>query len=240
MKEIILLLILTGLNYSVFCQDINYEAFKGEAVAVVMDIPLGKNNGFEWWNKPDLSEKGKTRILTIENRLVNADYAPSPTALLTKLYHAKSKKELLKYMTDKRFLKQFKVKKVKDYTQNHFRLEYQLVVPSSRGDVIILKYSEIAKGAKIGDYTIQAIYDRGWKITEVEELKDIEFIINSLNATSFQAIYQQYKGKDEDINRLREKVRTPMPDNRLNLTKLAQVLKEVQKSDPQLWKKLTE
>lgn len=240
MKEIILLLIISGLSCSVNGQDINYEDFRGEKVSVVMDFPLQKVS-FRWYNKPDLSDKAKSRIRTITDN-DNMDYASSPRALLTKIYHAKSKKGLKKFVLDKKLLKRFKVKKTKDYTNNHFISEYQVYVKNGNQGVAILKYTEIANGKEVGKYTLQAIRDTDseWKVTELEELKEIEFTVNALNAASFKGIYQQYKTEDEDINRLREKVRTPMPDNRLNLTKLAQVLREVQKSDPMLWKKLTE
>ncbi|MEN0049918.1 MAG: hypothetical protein AAF806_22845 [Bacteroidota bacterium] len=238
MKEIILLLIVSGLSYNINGQNVNYEDFKGEKISVVMDFPLQKVT-FRWYNKSDLSDKAKSRIKTIADN-DNMEYASSSRALLNKIYHAKSKKDLEKHVTDKKLLKRFKVKKTKDYTNNHFISEYQVYIKNGDQGIVILKYTEIEDGKEVGKYTLQAIRDRGWKVTELEEWKDLEFIVGALNAASFQAIYQQYKGKDEDINQLRERVRTPMPDNRLNLTKLAQVLKEVQKSDPQLWKKLTE
>jgi hypothetical protein len=222
-------------------QDIDYEKFKGDAVLVNIDIEGVYS--FKWWNMPDISEEKKDRNKTTINRFENSDYVPGATPLLTKLYHAKTKKDLLDYITDKRLLKQFKLKKAKDYTKNYYMYEYQLIVPSSQGKVVILKYSEYKNGRKIGEYTSQvgknANEYKGYKAVYLEELEDIEYIVASLNGASFQAIYQRSTSDDEDINRLRQKVRTPKPDNRLNLTTLAAVLKEVEQNDPQLWKKLT-
>lgn len=105
--------------------------------------------------------------------------------------------------------------------------------------VVLLKYSEIADGKKIGEHTLQAIYDGGWKVTEIKELKDLEFVIRSLDADRFLDFYRTTESTDEDINELRKEVRSPVPENRINLNKLATVLKEVEQNNTKLWSKLT-
>lgn len=237
MKIQLLILFTIVISQNVFSQKIDYEAFKGEPVNIVLEVPM-KKVGFTWYNKPNLSEKGKLPVRTIEDR-DNMDYASSPKALLTKVYHAQSKKDFENLVADKQYVKNFKIKKVKDYSKNHFISEYQLLVRHEGSKVVLLKYSEIADGKKIGEHTLQAIYDEEWKVTEIEELNDLEFVIRSLDADRFLDFYRTMESTDEDINELRKKVRSPAPENRINLNKLAIVLKEVEQSNTKLWSKLT-
>lgn len=216
-------------------QEINYEAFKGEPINVSMDVDL-EGFKFYWLNHPDIDEEKRSRITTIEKD--NLPYASSPVALLTKIYHAESKKELLSFVTDKELVKKFRLKKVNNYEENYFIAEYLLSVPTGKKGVSILKYSEFKDNKKVGEYTLQSISKRGRKVTDIEELKGIEFIVASLSAEMFLEFYRTYDSEDEEINKLRAKVRSQRL-NMLNLTRLAEVLQEIQKSDKTLWAKLT-
>lgn len=219
-------------------QEINYEAFAGEPVKMSMEVPM-KKIGFTWYNKPDIGEKKQARIRTI---FLNKNFkrATSPIALLTKMYHAKTKEELEIFLIDKRFLKRHKVKKVKDYTQNHYLMEYQLAVQHGERRMVVVKYSEIENGKKIGEHALQAISasKRGWLVTEEENLKDVEYVIRTLSAEAFLSFYRTYDSNDKDIDTLRAKVRSPRPKNRINLTTLAEELRKLPQSNPALWKKL--
>lgn len=217
-------------------QDINYEAFEGTPVKMKMEVPLDIK--FIWNNRPGLTEERKERLKTIKDD--EMDYATSPKALLTKLYLADSKKEIEELTVSKQVAKRFKVKKVKNYEDNHLRIEYNLQIESNKDEFCIIKYSEIVQGKIVETSTLQAIWNKGWKVAELPELDELTFIVENLSAEQFLEFYRTGNSDDEDINRLRQKVRTPKPDNRLNLTTLAEVLKEVQQNDPQLWKKLTE